>query len=592
MKNKKLLFLLAGLTLVSCGGGNTPSVSENPSSETPSSSVQESVSEGPTLFERFVDAYDALGNNYYAFDYLGALYSDGEYSVSFNQMITTPKGSVNMATKSGIAIGAAADGSKVGYRFGIDLQAEEVDPEAMFLPSHSPATFYYYGMYADQAAVVPMTEDNYDYFYRIADSSVIQSFSDSIYTELGSKKLPRFNNMFVEGTDAEGNPTFTTDNIAFAMEALDKFSFGRFEGYSETYDSDTYTHFSNSLNEYGLEGVSTIVTLIEGDGYDMLYVEVYLSAFSTEYPYISRQLVGLSTLPDYELEGVDLVNYIVPESFYEEGPGAESEESKAQRALLKSQLDNLMPSNYTIELTLGQAVGGGQFISKVVDDTCFSSGTEEMAYSYYYVSTDVNKELGGIYQFLEENGEGFEEPWLNTLDYAQRMADAYASQGATLSEDGLTLTLQGRNIDMDDYVKSLYDEIFNYKYLLSDEYNAQYVEAYGINYWELAYGSDWIDQFYYSERTGKFLLSNYFIKGAFLGQCIPVMNMNDCITAEFLLGDTAEDTPIVSLAYYVGEYADFGLAVYSNVGTTKLSNVFGTYINEKYGFNYQVEAAE
>ena len=592
MKNKNLLFLLAGLTLVSCGGGNTPSVSENPSSETPS--VQESVSEGPTLFERFVDAYDALGNNYYAFDYLGALYSDGEYSVSVNEMITTPKGSINMATKSGIAIGAAADGSKVGYRFGIDLQAEEIEPEAMFLPSHSPATFYYYGMYADKPALVPMTEDNYDYFYRIADSSVIQSFSDQFYTALGSKKLPRFNNMFVEGEDAEGNPTFTTDNIAFAMEALDKFSFGRFEGYSETYDSDAYTYFSNSINEYGFEGVSTIVTLLEGDGYDMLYVEVYLSAFSTEYPYISRQLVGLSTLPDYELEGVDLVSYIVPESFYEEGPGAESEESKAQRALLKSQLDNLMPSNYTIELTIGQDLGGGQFVSRVVDDTCFSSGTEDIAYSYYYVSTDVNKELGGIYAFCEEKGSGVEEEWVNTVDYAEAMYNSYKNAGynAVLEDDGLTLTIDGQSVNINEYVKSLYDEIFNYKYLLSDEYNDQYVAAYGINYWQLAYGSDWIDQFYYSERTGKFLLSNYFIKGAFLGQSIPVMNMNDCITAEFLLGDAAEDTPIVSLAYYVGQYADFGLAVYSNVGTTKLSNVFGTYINEKYGFNYPVESAE
>ena len=180
MKNKKLLFLLAGLTLVSCGGGITPSVSENTSSE-PSSSVQESVSEEPTLFEKFVEAYDALGNYYYAFDGLGAVYSDGSYDASLNVMVTTPKGSLNLATKSGIAIGTATDGSKTGYRFGIDLQAEEIDPEAMFLPSYSPANFYYYGMYADQPAVVPMTEDNYNYFYEIADSKAIQSYSDQIY---------------------------------------------------------------------------------------------------------------------------------------------------------------------------------------------------------------------------------------------------------------------------------------------------------------------------------------------------------------------------------------------------------------------------
>lgn len=609
MKKKSLLLLVAGLSLVGCNlGGNTNSndstdnsLSNNDSGTNSSigeSSDSSSSEQEASAFESFKKTYDALGSNYYAIDYLGSIYSD-EYDVSVNTMVTTEKGSINLASKSGIALYKNEDNNVRGYRFGIDLEAEDIDKEKMFLPSYSPANFYYTGLFTSDSTLYEVNDSNYEFLYKISDSAEIQETSDAFYKEAGYTKLPRFNTMFTESKDDDGNPTFTTSNIVFTMEVLDKFSFGRFEGYSEVYNSNMVNYFYGSIQTNGLSGAQTVITLIDNSDYYSLAFEVYLSDFSAEYPYITREIIPLSDVPDYEIEDYDLVSYIVPEDFYTNGPGEEPEESVQARQAFKTQLEKLLDSNYTINFTgSSDLFAGAVYTAKVVDDYCFTSGSGTTNYSYYFVDYDVNnKKLGGIYQYSDLNGTGTEESWINTYDYAQAIYNSYKNDTSTnydisIADDGITITLEGNTINMSDYIQSLYDDTFNTKYMLRDAFNDPYKEAYeGKSFWEIAYGSSWIDQFYYSERTGKFLLSNYYIKSAFLGACIPFANMNESLSIEFLPGTNEDESPIVSASWYYGGFYTFGVVTFDDIGSTKLDYGFGTYINDKYGFSFPVEDA-
>ena len=602
MKNNKKLFILSlALVLVGCGGGSTsnPTSEETPSSNAPTS--EEVSSEAVSYFNTFKETYDAIGKNYYAVDYLFTIYEndDGstEPSAVVNETVVTDKGVVNMASKSGLAL--ANEGANA-YRFGIDLAAEENAPEKMFLPSYNPANFYYYGFNADQPSVVKMNEGFYDFLYSVPSSSEIQELSDTFYSQVGYTKLPKFNTMFVEGTDADGNITFETTNLIFAMQMLEFSSFGRMEGFSDEYNVSAYNNFIYTLETFGESGFKTIVTMFEDDGFYALDIKVYLSYFSEEYPYIERTLVPLSVLQDYQLEQYDLFSYIVPEDFYTTGPGEEPQESIDAREILKAELENLMCWNYTVEFTGGSDLLGGQsFTGKYLSDKCFSSSGQGNTYSYYYVPVnesqpDVSK--GGIYGYEESTGVSEEFEMVNTKKYVDQLEGELKQLGYPyeIAEDGVTISYsngQAENtMNVSDSIEGIYNENFGLMYLLDEEFNAEYKEAYdGLNYWEVNYGSDWIDQFYYNERTGEFLLSNYYLKGAFLGCCVLFFNMNESLTVTFLPGTTAEETPIVTADYYVGEHIYFGVATFTNVGTTKASYEFGTYVNEKYGFGFEVE---
>ena len=581
MKTKKIFVLAAVLALVGCGGGN------NSSSE---SSSSESLEE--KYFKQFKDAYDSLGSDYFAFDQLITYYaSDDSISASMNAMVTRPQGTFNMATKSGIAL-AKDDQDKVkGYRYGVDMGAEESETFSMFLPTYTPAFMPYNGFYTPNNVSIEINEYTYNLLYSIPSSEEIQGLSDAMYNQISkSGKLPKFDTMFTYEMSEDGNPTFTTNNFAFAQVMLEHFSFGKFEGYSTNYYDMAYRHFTYStlndeLTDYDLTGIETVVTLDVATS--DIFVEVYLKDFHDEYPFIVRQFTPLNYSSEAELSGYDLVSQIIPEDFYENGPGEEPAEYAAKRASFKDQIDDLLDYNYTIDFTTGSELFGAQkkMYGKVVSNNCFTTGDADNAYSYYYVpynETQTDKSKSGIYQYSSAG----EEVLINLQDEL----DYYVENGAVLAEDGVTISYNGQTVNINEKVENNYRTKFNLSYFLEEEFNTAFAAqegAEGANYWEYYYGGDWIDQFFYIPRTDSFLCTNYIIKGGLLGACMPFYNLNDCLTVEFTLMEGGY--PFIDAEYFCGEHFDFGSVEITNVGTTVLDATFGTFVNEKYGTNYPVE---
>ena len=378
MKNmKKLLLLAAVFALAGCNGGQTSSSSSSETSSSMSSSVSSSTSSEETfdteLFGQVKDTINALGNNYYASDYYFS-FSGDQVFVSMNEMVTTPKGVLNMSTKSGMAIAKNSTGATKGYRFQVDFDAEGDDSATMFLPSYHEAYMVYDGFNTDQSVVVEMNQENYDFLYSVPTVNDIQSLSDSYHNALGLRK-PKFNNMFEQGVDADGYVTFTTTNFAVAQVFLENFSYGRLEGYSSMYNSEAYELLFSSVDTTDLSGTQTIFTVIDMDTYIALDVQVILSAFAEDTPYIERTLVALSQVPTEEVADYDYFSNIVPETFYEEGPGEEPEDVKTKRAAFKAQLEDLMEYNYTINFTGGADLfASAQYTAKVVSPNAFSFG--------------------------------------------------------------------------------------------------------------------------------------------------------------------------------------------------------------------------
>lgn len=579
--SKKLLVMLSGIMLVGCT--NTPATSGT-TSDTTSGTTSEAPVE-KTNMEKFKELFDALGTNYTSQDfYFYVLGGDPTYSAS--TLVVEPRAMLNMATRSGIAL--AKTGNKTqGYRYGIDVYASE--NESAMLTSYKPASYVYEGLMYKTAAY-ELNDANYATLFGLPDSSEINTYAK----QLGYSTT--FDTMFTEGVSEDGNVTFTTSNLAIAINFLDNNAFGRMEGYSsESYLYEIQDILINSRTEsIKYDNIETVFTMVEDNDLKYLICDIYAKdsdIHAKGLPFMERVMIPMENLSE-ELKtesGLGL-NGIVPSDFYENGPGAEPSEVAARRKDLVTKLQPMIESNnFTLSHTGGDVFKENVYTAKVYNDHAYSYEGEGFAYGYYYLEPTTgytNASDAGIrmYSYDAKANPTEKEGLLSgmSLEYYKTV---FESNGYTVDANyTATSPTETEPISVNERLLSVYQSNFNRMFYLSLD-----------QFWDTYYGYSWEDLAFYNPATDSFLISDYYLKNALFGCDTITSNYCESVSLELFLSEAGKDPYATALLFDPNSqtgFIDFGTLSYSNIGTTKLFDKFATCINTKFGTTYPVDAVE
>lgn len=570
--SKKLLLILSGVMLFACSKGNSSSTtSQAPSSDNTSQSTSGTET---TNIDKFVEAYNKLGVNYVSQD---AYYTSfgGDVTSSISQMYVEPHAAYNFATRSGIALGQGtittsqgAQTGKFAYRFGLDTSASS--DAASFCTTYTPYNFYYQGLMAEQGLYL-FDEDTYKNFYGIASSKTVETFAKSLYGRSIS-----FKSMFQEGTDENGNVTFTSTNVALALYFLETNAFALMPGNDSNYfyavedilmDSSTNKMYTNN--------VTTTVTMYEEtDG--TITLDVVLTAknyLEGQYPFIERILVADSTT------NIGLVGNIVPESFYEEGPGKEPASVAEKRAAMKAALDPIVTGN---NFTLTHNYSTYTYTANVYSDHAFAFSGSNFTYGYYFLDLNeekTNSAKAGLRVYQNANSQEQDGLISNmSMDYIKQ---AFTSQGYTVDENYVAKKTGATDINLVERMFMIWEQNFN---------PISYIKADYDNFWTNLYNGSWADQLLYSTEGDFFIVNDYYLKQALFGYDTLISNYSDQVSLDLhLVGSTLyADTSIFTTDGSDFGYASLGTITFSNIGTTLLPETFATYVNNAHGTNFKV----
>lgn len=580
MKKTRLLLLLAGFTLVACNTSTSSSVSDT-SSNTSSEPAPQSK------FDRFKEVFDALGNNYvsddsYFYEYASTM------AASSSMLIVEPHAMLNTANRSGIAL-ARENNTVVGYRYAYDCFAQE--GEKLFYSSYIPGNYYYTGTMYD-AGVYSIDDLAYDAFFSMPKSSDITKLAQ----QLTSSTSITFDNSFVESVDSDTNYHIFTAEGAYAiapiMYLLETNAFARMEGYAnESYYYTVESFLEYAITSENINGVKLEITLIEDGGYPQLMVDIFANGWfesdeDNEYPFMERILVPLSLAGTYADE-LGLGD-IVPDSFYESGPGEEPTETKAKRQELKEAITPLIEGNNYTLTHAGGILEELVYTASVVDNKTTAYFGSDFIYGYYFLGANSdfsNTDVAGIRAY--QNSKGVEQDQaFYTYDYIKQL---WTSQGLTVSDDfiatGTASDGSTTSIDIGQRLLDIYQSNFNsIGYQLGSEYDY---------FWENAYGSSWENQFFYNESTQTFIVTDYYLISALFGCDTVTTNYIDQLSFDLSINDGAISAQGLLYSYDTSGntgYFDFGTISVTNVGTTKLPAEFATYLNTHYGTDYAVDA--
>ncbi len=571
--SKKFLVMLCGVMLVGCGTGKTSSSVPGTSSEAPAEK---------TNFEKFKELFDSFGTNYTTFDYYFYMLGE-EPRFSASSYVIEPHAMLNLATRSGIAL-AKVNNKTQGYRYGVDVYAAE--DESAMLPSYKPATYAYEG-FLYNPAIYELNDEIYSTLFGLPSSAEITSLAK----DLGYSDT--FDTMFTEGKTEEGEVTFTTTNLALALNLLDNNAFGRMEGFS----SESYLYAVEDIlinaqtGKIKYDNIETVFTMVNDNGLEYVICDIFAKDSDinkTGNPFMERIMIPMEGLDEdtKTAEGLGLTG-IVPNDFYEKGPGAEPNEIAQKRVELVNKIKPMIDTNnFTISHT------GGEFketiyTAKVYDDHTYTYEGDGFAYGYYYLEPTTgftNAADAGIrvYSYDAKGNPAEEEGLIGGMSLAYYKT-VFESQGYTV-DDSYVATKVGENepIVINDRLLSVYQMNFNRTFYLG-------LDA----FWDTYYGYSWVDLAFYNPATDSFLISDYYLKNALFGADTITANFAESVSLELFLGDANKDPYATALLFnpiwYETGFGNFGTLSFSNIGTTKTFGKFATYVNTKFGTTYPVD---
>ncbi len=599
---KKLLFLLTAIGLVGlvgCNndGGETSSMSDSTSGDSSQTSTPISEEEVDVM-EKFKDVFDSLGMNYVVSDYFYSYdetYPSYPYSAIANQMVVTENSVFNFNTKSGYAKHKNGRNTEF-YAYGVAFNGADIE----FMPSYHPVQGLPYGaVFSDETAyLIAATEANYNAFYTMP---TVDELAEANGLDLEED--------FVPGEDDEGNLTLTSVNPYVGLMMFDN-SIANTLGYGA---DEYYYDFMNALDE--TKKITTVITLIEYGDFNDIYWEVYLDNFgpldkggNPTLPILVRDFVPLDGVDQEILEEYGFETF-VPDDFYTNGPGEESEASKATRKAFADKVTKLKTGqNYDLTHKLTDSSGTYTFDSRMVgkDYTEFGSLSGSNPYKLGYINVQFNEDKSntdtrGIHYYNPTAEETTDDPkhseWLSLQDAITMSRSQFGASNVTVDADGynihVTTTSGAKNdVNLDEFINSMWENYMNKMVMLDNtEYKAL---------WNNVTGGNWEDGVFISE-SGHVHVTNYFIVSALTTTNLLLGNILDGLTLEFNMNKTGEEDPDALNAearYFTdgsgqGEYGwyIYGDLRFHDVGKTKASYEIGTYANTTWGLSIPTEDA-
>ncbi len=580
--SKKFLVMLCGAMLVGCTSASSSSKkgnsSEQPSNTEPTSQTTSDAPVEKTNFEKFKGLFDSFGTNYTSIDYYYYMLDDSP-TYSASNYVVEPHAMLNMATRSGIAL-AKVNNKTQGYRYGVDVYAAE--NESAMLTSYKPASYFYQGFMYDGGAR-ELDDAKYALLFGLPNSDEISSYSKGLgYSDT-------FDTMFTEGATEEGAVTFTTTNLAVAINLLENNAFGRMEGFA----SESYLYnvedilFDAELGKIKYNNLETIFTMVDNNGLNYLDCSIFAKDSKlneTGTPFMQRLMIPMEGLDEDTKTAYGLgLNGIVPSDFYEKGPGAEPNEVAQKRVELVNKIKPMIEgNNFTISHT-GGALKEALYTAKVYDDHTYTYEGNGFAYGYYYLEPTTgftNVEDVGIRVYSYDAKADPAEEDVNMLSLKDIKA-TFEAQGYTVDTNYIATKTGTDSVVLSERMLEVYQMNFNRTFYLGLD-----------QFWDIYYGYSWADLAFYNPVTDSFLISDYYLKTALFGADTITANFADSISLELFLGSANTDPYASALLFDPNSqtgFVDFGTLTFSNVGTTKTFDKFATYVNAKHGTTYPVE---